>query len=54
MGPIGRIKPTWAEASAAHSAGNFADAVSKARVAKDKGVEIMTALNMQVPAAAKP
>ena len=51
---LASLKQTWAEASADYSAGNFTDAVSKAKAAKDKAVETMTALNMQVPAAAKP
>jgi hypothetical protein len=29
------------------------DAISKAKAAKEKAVEVMTALNMQVPEAAK-
>ena len=47
------LKQSWADASAAYSSGNITDAVSKAKAAKDKAVEIMSALNMQVPGAAK-
>jgi hypothetical protein len=44
----------WTEASDAYKSGNLADAISKAKAAKAKAVEVMTALNMQVPEAAKP
>jgi hypothetical protein len=50
---LAALKQSWADASASYNAGNLTDAVSKAKEAKDKAVEIMTALNMQVPAAAK-
>jgi hypothetical protein len=50
---LASLKQSWADASAAYSAGNLTDAVTKARTAKDKAVETMTALNMQVPEAAK-
>src|SRR4030095_187138 len=50
---LASLKQTWADASADYKAGNFTDAVSKAKAAKDKAVETMTALNMQVPAATK-
>jgi hypothetical protein len=51
---LATLKQSWADASAAYSAGNLGDAVTKATTAKDKAVETMTALNMQVPPAAKP
>jgi len=50
---LAELKQSWADASASYSSGNFTDAVSKAKAAKDKAVEIMSALNMQVPEAAK-
>jgi hypothetical protein len=43
----------WTEASDAAKSGNLTEALSKGKAAKDKAVEVMTALNMQVPAAAK-
>lgn len=43
----------WTEASDAFKAGNMAEAASKASAAKTKAAEVMTALNMQVPAGAK-
>ena len=42
----------WDEAKAAFSGGNVADAVAKANAVKEKTVEAMKALNMQVPQAA--
>jgi hypothetical protein len=50
---LASLKQSWADASADYRAGKFDDAVSKGKAAKDKAVETMTALNMQVPAAAK-
>lgn len=47
------LNKAWADASDAFKAGNLTDALGKAQAAKDKAVEVMTALNMQVPAAAK-
>jgi hypothetical protein len=47
------IDQTWTEASDAYKAGNLTDAIGKATTVKNKAAEIMTALNMQVPAAAK-
>jgi len=43
----------WTQASDAFKAGNLSDAASKASAAKTKAAEIMTALNMQVPAEGK-
>ena len=43
----------WTEASDAARSGNLAEALSKGQAAKAKAVEVMTALNMQVPAAAR-
>ena len=52
---LATLKQSWADASVAYSAGNLTEAVSKAKTAKDKAVETMTALNMQLPAGvAKP
>lgn len=42
----------WDDAKAAFSGGNVADAVAKANAVKEKTVEAMKALNMQVPPAA--
>ena len=42
----------WDEAKAAYSGGNLADAMAKAKTVKEKAVEVMTTLGMQVPAAA--
>ena len=44
----------WDEAKAASSGGNLADALAKAKTVKEKAVEVMTTLGMQVPAAAAP
>jgi len=44
----------WADAQSAFSGGNVADAVAKAKIVKDKAVEVMTTLGMKVPAAATP
>jgi uncharacterized phage infection (PIP) family protein YhgE len=41
------LKATWAEATAASSSGNVADAVAKAQAAKDKGTDIMSQLGMK-------
>ena len=50
---LAEVNKQWSDASEAYKSGNVADAISKAKVAKDKAVEAMTALNMQVPEAAK-
>ena len=42
----------WDDAKAAYSGGNVADAMAKAKTVKEKAVEVMTTLGMQVPAAA--
>ena len=42
----------WDEAKAAYSGGNLTDAMAKAKTVKEKAVEVMTTLGMQVPAAA--
>ena len=47
------VTQMWDEAQKAFSSGNLADAVSKAKTVKDKAVEMMTTLGMQVPAGAK-
>jgi hypothetical protein len=44
----------WDEAKAAFAGGNVADAMAKAKTVKEKAVEVMTTLGMQVPAAAAP
>ncbi len=43
----------WGDAQKAFSSGNLADAVSKAKTLKDKAMEMMTTLGMQIPAGAK-
>lgn len=43
----------WADAQSAFSGGNIADAVAKAKIVKDKAVEVMSTLGMKAPAAAK-
>ena len=47
------VTQMWNDAQKAFSSGNLADAVSKAKTIKDKAVEMMTTLGMQVPAGAK-
>ena len=42
----------WDDAKASFSGGNMADAMAKATTVKDKAVEVMKTLNMQVPAGA--
>lgn len=44
----------WDDAKAAYSGGNLTDAMAKAKTVKEKAVEVMTSLGMQVPAAAAP
>ena len=44
----------WDDAKAAFSGGNVAEAVAKAKTVKERAVEVMTTLGMQVPAAAAP
>ncbi|OPY05842.1 MAG: hypothetical protein A4E67_01753 [Syntrophaceae bacterium PtaB.Bin038] len=44
----------WEEAKAAFAGGNATDALAKGKTVKEKAVEVMTALGMQVPAAAAP
>jgi hypothetical protein len=44
----------WDEAKADFTGGNLADAMAKAKTVKEKAVEVMTTLGMQVPAAAAP
>jgi hypothetical protein len=43
----------WTDATSAFGAGNLADAMAKAKAVKDKAVEVMTTLGMQIPEAAK-
>jgi hypothetical protein len=50
---LAALNQSWTEASDAFKAGNVTDAVAKATAAKTKAVEVMTALNMTVPEAAK-
>jgi len=47
------VTQMWDDAQKAFSGGNLADAISKAKTIKDKAVEMMTTLGMQVPAGAK-
>ena len=49
---LASVNENWAAASNAFKSGDMFDAVSKGKSAKDKAVEIMTALNMTVPQAA--
>jgi hypothetical protein len=42
------ITEAWTEAKETHAAGNLIDAVTKAKTAKEKAVETMTGLGMQV------
>ena len=44
----------WDEAKAAFAGGNLTDAMAKGNTVKEKAVEVMTTLGMQVPAAAAP
>jgi hypothetical protein len=46
------MNQSWTQASDAYKSGDVSSAVAKAKAAKDKAVEIMTALNMTVPQAA--
>ena len=50
---LAEITKTWEEASSAFKSGALADAAAKAKTVKEKAVEIMNTLGMQVPAAAK-
>jgi hypothetical protein len=47
------VNRTWTEAADAFKAGNLADAMAKATTVRTRAAEIMTALNIQVPAAPK-
>jgi len=49
---LAQVNQSWTEASEAFKSGNVTDAVAKGKAARDKAVEIMTALNMTVPQAA--
>jgi len=49
---LASVNQSWTQASDAYKSGDVSNAVVKARAAKDKAVEIMTALNMTVPQAA--
>ncbi len=44
----------WDDAKTAFSGGDLTDAMAKAKTVKEKAVEVMTTLGMQVPAAAAP
>ena len=50
---LATVTQTWTEASGDFSAGNLADAVSKAKSVKEKAVEIMNTLGMKAPEAAQ-
>jgi hypothetical protein len=50
---LASLNQTWTEASDAAKAGNMSDAIAKGQAAKTKAVEVMTALNMTVPEAAR-
>ena len=47
------VTQMWDDAQKAFSGGNLADALSKAKTIKEKAVEMMTTLGMQVPEGAK-
>ncbi len=49
---LASMNQSWTQASDAYKSGDVSGAVVKAKAAKDKAVEIMTALNMTVPQAA--
>ena len=49
---LAAVNQSWTEASEAFKSGNATNAVAKGKAARDKAVEIMTALNMTVPPAA--
>lgn len=50
---LATVTQTWTEASDAFKAGNLVDAVGKAKLVKEKAVEIMHTLGMKVPEAAQ-
>ena len=50
---LASLNQSWTEASDAAKAGNMSDAIAKGQAAKAKAVEVMTALNMTVPEAAR-
>lgn len=50
----GEAAKMWEDAKAAFAGGSAADALAKGKTVKDKAVEVMTTLGMQVPAAAAP
>jgi len=50
---LSEVAGMWNEAQSAFSGGNLADAVSKAETVKEKAVEMMNTLGMQVPAGAE-
>jgi hypothetical protein len=50
---LAEVTQTWSEATGAFQAGNLNDAVAKAKTVKDKAVEIMTTLGMNIPPAAR-
>jgi hypothetical protein len=50
---LAMLNESWTQASHAFKAGEMTDAIAKASAAKAKAVEVMTALNMSVPEAAK-
>lgn len=50
---LAEITETWTDASNAFEGGNLMDAVTKATNVKEKAVEIMNAIGMQVPEAAQ-
>ena len=50
---LAEITQMWGDAQKAFEGGGLADAISKAKMVKDKAAEIMTTLGMKVPEAAK-
>ena len=47
------LNKAWGTATESFKSGNLADAINQAKTAKDKAVEVMTALNMKVPEGVK-
>ena len=50
---LASLNQSWTEASDAAKTGDMSDAIAKGQAAKAKAVEVMTALHMTVPEAAK-
>jgi hypothetical protein len=50
---LATLSQSWTEASDAFKSGNLSGAIAKAQAAKDKAVEVMTALNIPMPEGTK-